>query len=306
MLILKKLLSQKKHNMSQSSLLIFFCTFFIWWLLHIVIERYFNLSPIILPKKVIQQKDNELKLRFNNSSNIYMRTSKSIDEDGEYRIQQKASLHYIKCIVSLVLVAIAISPFFNELPFESYKRLFIELDASAIQLPFVQAAAAIMLSWYLFETVMLSQYYKIQWSVILHHWLTSMAALLILLGYFKPAALVYGFFMVAMVFPVSFIVAFRTHFGVRFPNAVQKTHKAVSNYYVFLLILCLFFEGLLLWNGIQKGVHDALYIGAIILSCIAWCYDDLKLSKSLKEASTRNYKDLDFAELKQEHINSTF
>jgi len=289
--------------MSDFALIIFFATFFCWWLLNLIFERFLNLSPIILPKKVVQEKDEMISKQQNKELFIHMRSSKSLDAEGNFRIQTKPALHYVKCVVSLLLTIIGLSPFFSDFPLIDYKRLFVDLDPTAIKLPFVQAAAATLLSWYFFETIMLSQYYKIQWSVIIHHWLTSIAALLVLLGFFTPAAIMYGIFMVALPFPVSFIMGFRTQFGDRFPKEINKAHSIISIYYKILLAMCISFELLLLWNGVNKEVHSMVYICAIIFCCIVWCYDDLKLAKSLKEASVRNYEDLDFIKLKEEYNN---
>ena len=141
------------------------------------------------------------------------------------------------------------------------------------------------------------QYYKIQWSTVIHHWLTSTAAILVLLGIFTPSAILYGIIMVALSFPLPLLQASRLFIGFKHPNFIRKAHIVLSNYYKGLLITCIILQLLMLMQGISIGAYSNLYIITIVLCICGWCYDDLQVVKSLKHGAKRKYAQLDLQKL---------
>jgi hypothetical protein len=284
--------------MSTFALQVFFITYFSWWFLNIIFERIFKMSPVIIKREDILLKNGPSDLKKKEVSTLLMRNSRSLDPEGIYRIKTKPSLIFTKFLASLILSFWALLPLMDSQPFDEYIRLFYYSDKSVIQMKFIQGAAATTLSWYLFETIMINQYYKIQWSVILHHWLTSIAALLVLMNYFLPAAILYGILLVAFVAPVLFVLGFRVQYGFQYPKFIKKACRVSYYYYSTLIISCLSLQILMLFNGIISGSYSNLYIIFITICCIGWALDDFKAAKAIKKGSEFNYEDLNFNKIK--------
>ncbi|TXB66106.1 hypothetical protein FRY74_05920 [Vicingus serpentipes] len=278
--------------MSNIALITFFLTFFLWWSLILLFERYMGMQPLIAKNDAFNELDDK-----NNTELIYRKSSKSLDKNGEFRIILKPSLYFAKAIAFFMLFMIGLYPFIDGNPSE-YVRLFFKFDESVIKLPFVQIASATILSWYLFEIIALMQYYKIQWSTVIHHWLTAFAAIIVLLGVFTPAAILYGIIMVALSFPLPLLQASRLFIGFKHPVFIKKAHIVLSNYYKILLIICIGLQLLMLIHGITTGAYSNLYIATIIFCICGWCYDDLQVVKSLKHGAKRKYAQLDLQKLK--------
>lgn len=278
--------------MSQVALITFFVTFFVWWILTLLFERSMGMQPLIAKSDDFNKLDNQ-----NKTDLIYRKSSKSLDKSGEFRIILKPSLYFVKAIAFFILFVIGLYPFIDGNPSE-YRRLFFEFDESVIQLPFVQVASATILSWYLFEIIALMQYYKIQWSTVVHHWLTAFAATIVLLGVFTPAAILYGIIMVALSFPLPLLQASRLFIGFKHPIFIKKAHLALSRYYKGLLIICIILQLLMLVHGITTGAYSNIYIATIVFCICGWCYDDLQVVKSLKHGAKRQYAQLDLQKLK--------
>ncbi len=278
--------------MSQLALITFFVSFFFWWVITLIFERTMGMQPLITKSDEVNKLDTQ-----NNTDLIYRKSSKSLDKNGEYRIILKPSLYFGKTIACFILLIIGLYPFMDGNPSE-YIRLFFEFDESVINLPFVQIASAVILSWYLFEVIALMQYYKIQWSTIIHHWLTATAAILVLLGVFTPAAILYGIIMVALSFPLPLLQASRVFIGFKHPNFIKNAHIIMSKYYKALLIVCIIIQVTMLAHGVSTGAYSNLYIMTIVFCICGWCYDDLQVVKSLKHGAKRKYAQLDLQKLK--------
>lgn len=279
--------------MKPFALIIFSSFFFLLWTLYLICERFLNMQPEFYTSNDLKEKDADLSSG-EKTIVIHQQSTKSSDARGEYRIRIRPQIHYLKGFAMFVLAAVAIWPIVASGSFEIYDRLFFQMDATAISTIYVQTAAAILLAWYFFEIIILLQYHKLDWSNILHHWVTSFAAILVLLEVYLPAAILYGMFMVALTFPVFLLMGFRAHKGNVFADLTRKMHRWASVYYAMLLVVCISLQLGLLWNGLEKGVHGYGYALLILLCCIAWCYDDIQLIKALRKAAKRPYELLQF------------
>jgi hypothetical protein len=283
--------------MSNFALLFFFITFLSWWTLNLIFERLFNMKPIVLSTENILKKDHELNQIQGIDSNLLLRNSRAIGANEKYRIKTRASLSFTKCIASLVLTAITFYSAVHYQSFHQYWGFFYDLDANLNEDKSIKAAAATMLSWYLFETIYISQYFTLRWSELVHHWLTSIAAVAVLMGNFLPAAILYGAFLVAFVWPVSLITGFKLQYSHKYPRFTQRAYKVVYYYFLLMIFCCISLQILLLINGINKGLCSVSYVIFIIFCCITWCYDDLQAAKKIKEHSNYNYEYLDFKKI---------
>ena len=57
-------------------------------------------------------------------------------------------------------------------------------------------------------------------------------------------------------------------------------------------------------SGVSIDPMGPMSVCMITVSVIAWCYDDLKLIRSLKATSEYFYEDVDFARIQDEHVTS--
>jgi len=256
------------------------------------------MQPELYQVQSLQELDQSISEASNQRVVIHQQNTKSADASGIHRIRIRPQINYLKAFTLFILLVIAIWPIVEQGSFEFYNCLFFKMDPAYISTKTVQTAGAVILAWYFFEILITMQYYKLQWFTIIHHWLTSFAAILVLMEIYLPAAILYGIVGVAFTFPVFLLLAFRDHKGKSYSKRMEKAQLVAANYYILLLLVLIPAQILLLWNGFSKGVHDYLYVGVILLCCVAWCYDDIQLIKALRKASKRPYELLRFENLK--------
>lgn len=284
--------------MSHFALIVFFSSFFLWWMLFLLMQRFLDLNPIFVLRSEVLKRDQKLSEQLGREVQVHIRSSKSLDRSGNIRMEQMAHVQYIKGLACLIMVGASLYPFLGDDPFGEYARIFVNFDETVIHENFIQFAAAIILSWYLFETVVLLQYYRLYWSSILHHWLTSISAISILMGFFNPSAILYGLTMVAWVFPRPFVLGFRLQFGHKYPNLTSKVHRFTYFYFLGTLLVNIIGQLAMLYQGYTVGAFSITYVIIILVFIGAWCYDDAEVIKSLKSASRRAYEHLDFNRIK--------
>jgi len=222
------------------------------------------------------------------------RNSKSIEPTGTYRVKTRAVLYFTKALAFFVLFVVAFSFLFSEAIANDFFQLLIVMNPEAIKQPVFQLAATLTLSWYLFETIILLQYNKVLWTIVLHHIVTVLVATLVLVEVYIPIGIIYGICMVSCVFPIEFLIGFRIEYGKKYPEWTRKTHQVAYYYLMFLVVVCVVGVGWTLYNGYIKDVHSISYIVFSTLSCFAWGYDDWVWAKSIWKGSQYNYEDFNF------------
>lgn len=281
-------------------------SFFGWWLIHTLLERFCGMGAKILPQETIDHMDREIEAKYQNLSeeqtkktpyvsNIMRRSTRAMDPEGKYRIQSRPSLQFTKAVFAFSVAMVCLVQLLLPNGFQVYVAHLYDLDPSTARLPLFQLAAVLTLSWYLFEMAMLSQYYKIQWSVMYHHWLTALVTALMLGGHFLPAVNWYGIWIIAGPFPVNIYMGFRMQYGHRYPELTRRLAPIVANYYMLLLLVCLTGQALLITNATLRGFYGPLGVVITVLSCIVWCFDDLKFIDAVRQGRFRNYEDVVFA-----------
>lgn len=285
--------------MDPACFILILASFFFWWMLNLLLERGIGIQPRFFLGATIQHAD-EYILTDNQTRksgavpHLLKRNSKSLDAKGNFRVQNRPALIYTKSVALLLLVCVAVWQLVKPGGFEEYVDLFYHMRPESIQAVGFQVAASLTLSWYLFETVIVMQYYKLGISSIIHHWLTIIAATLVLMGVFIPYAIWYGIVLVGFVFPVTFFQGFRVHLGHKFPKLACTSARWSFYYFAGLVLVCLVGSIALVVQGGLTGNFGVWVILAISLSIIGWVYDDFQLVKHLKQAATFNYEDLNF------------
>eukprot|EP01084_Bolivina_argentea_P230172 388282_1 len=264
-------------------------TIFICWALQEILEREFNMAPAIHKSKDIHSnaltEDSENPVgRWKHNK----RLTRTLDKKGVYRIQTRGSIYFIKFIWNFLLfltscTVLCVNP-------QWYYLHFIKLDSTTVDFLPYQHIAASILAFYSWE-VSANRYGKLSWSVLVHHWLTSIAALFILMGAYTPFSTWYGFTGIAMAWPNGIAFGLRATFSHKYPKLTRKMFKLTYYWYIGVIILNLSGQLFLITNGILTG---SIHIGALILTMITligWLYDDINLMKALLAFSKHNYED---------------
>lgn len=199
-------------------------------------------------------------------------------------LRGKSVIFYLKTVVTLSLLVVAGWPLLDGDASE-YRSVFVDFAPDSMRQPFVEIAAAVTLSWYTFEAVVVSQRDRVDWSAVVHHWMTALAAGIVLMGRPHPVAILYGVAMVSFAFPIPALFAARSHLTERFPGAMRRAHVWVWYYYAVLLASCLGCQLVLLTYGLSVGQFSPGYGMALLLFFGAWVRDDLLLLSHLDKCS---------------------
>ena len=262
-------------------LTIFFC-----WMAQEIMERGCGMAPQIRLaseiQEIAQRKSNPLK-----SFKMNKRMTKQLDHTGRFRITTRGTIYYIKG-VWCVLLLIASITIFIACP-DWFVQHFIELDDSTVHFwPYqhISASIAAIYSW----EVVANRYGKLNYSILIHHWLTVMASILILLGVYTPFATWYGFTQVACLFSIDFILGFRATYSNKYADLTRKAFIC-SVWWVSFTIVCNFAgQFYLLVNGFVTGRIAVSSCITMLFTMVGWMYDDQLLLRALYDFSTHQYE----------------
>ena len=183
-----------------------------------------------------------------------------------------------------------------------FRAHFIELDASTVDFWPYQHVSASIAAYYSWE-VTCNRYGKLNYSVLMHHWFTVFAALLILLGVYTPFATWYGFVQVSWCFPIGYAMAFRTTFSNKYADLMRRWFT-FNIYWLMICATCNFTgQFYLLFMGFSTGRIAVASCITMMFTMAGWFYDDMQLLKALKVMSTEPYEDANFQQRQTTHRN---
>ena len=222
------------------------------------------------------------------------RLTKSLTVDGEYRMQTRAAIYFVKSLYKVILFIFSTAIFI--LYPQWFQEHFIDLKADSTDfLPLLHVSATLV-GFYSWE-VITNRYAKLYWSVIVHHWATAAIALSILMGRYTPFAVWYGFTEVSMLFPVFFMLGFRAQYSFRYPVFTRKGLVFARWWMVFTLILNFSGQMFIITNSLMYHFNESIPISMICIMFVAilcWLYDDINLLRSLHTFSQQDYEEADF------------
>eukprot|EP01084_Bolivina_argentea_P116022 206232_1 len=262
-------------------LTIFFC-----WFAQEVMERAFGMAPQIRTKQEMEshakQSDNPVK-----TFKLNRRLTKSLDHTGRFRIQRRGTINYIKSVWSFGLVVMSLC-FLATTP-EWFQAHFFDLDPSTVNWAPYQHISASILCFYCWE-VATNRYGRLDYSILMHHWLTAAAALSILLGVYTPFATWYGFTNVGMAFAVDFTMGLRATYSNRVAHLTRKLFICTFVYYVVIMCMVFLGEIYLIVLGFVTGKIPIASEIIMIFTMFGWAYDDINLLRALYDFSTHEYE----------------
>ena len=177
---------------------------FVLWFCKELLERRCGMYPRVIKTESIKS------MKDKGSKEVNFRLTKQFDLDGHYRIQVPGSIHLIKAFWKIFLLFHLLACLIIRTSF--YYDHFILWDRSTgdfVGYLFVDSVMAIVYPWEL----IVNRYAKLSKSSIAHHWLTCLAAVLIIIGDFNPFATWYGIVGVVLAFPENVMLGIPNRLG---------------------------------------------------------------------------------------------
>eukprot|EP01083_Nonionella_stella_P175822 613421_1 len=222
--------------------------------------------------------------------------SKRLDEDNQFRIRRRGSIEFVKSgmlfggFMLFVWMLWSIPSF--------YYDVYVTYDSCVVNSFYLKVNALICGSIYLWEIVMLEQYFNNHWSVYVHHWLTVIATVKITSGFFSPFLINHGIAIALQFFSV-FIDGFRCNYCEIYPNLTRLLCKIKFVYLLSATCGALFVD-LIIFTRLSIIGFSATTVtmpsAVISIVClIGWSYDDIKLLKYIYGWTTLPYQELRFS-----------
>jgi hypothetical protein len=277
--------------------------YFTWWLITTLLERVGGLRAEVYTAAEVERLDMHIESSHADGAGpvepaLARRSTHSLDIAGAYRIRTRTAVLYTRSVWCLALLGVAGVLLVRPGGLEVYRALFWDMDPAAMHETEVQVAAALTLSWYLFEIPISMQYHRLNVSGLVHHWLTSAAAVAVLAGAHIPYAIWYGVVLLGGAAPVALVKAFTLHYGARRPGLTRVANGWGGRSYLALLAIGLVGTGVIVVQEWRHGTAGPLAIALICLSVCGWIWDDLRLARSLRAASIRRHELVDFGLLR--------
>lgn len=246
-----------------------------------LIERKLGMKPIIRCTHLLEsQASSPAMLKMNK------RLTRQLDHAGYFRIQTRASVFYVKAIwcMSATIVAIYLALFSDFF----YQHLILLNADTVYYIPYQHLAVSFLVHFY--WDVVSNKYGKLYWTVLVHHWLTIFAAMMVLLCFYSPFTTWYGFTAVGLNFPTLFSLGFRISHSRKYPKLARKLLKFSAVWNIFTVFLNMFGQVfMIVYGSIIGKVH---YPTVIIVACAmcGWLWDDYLLIRALIEFSNQRYE----------------
>eukprot|EP01083_Nonionella_stella_P004085 11784_1 len=222
--------------------------------------------------------------------------SKRLDEDNQFRIRRRGSIEFVKSgmlfggFMLFVWMLWSIPSF--------YYDVYVTYDSCVVNSFYLKVNALICGSIYLWEIVMLEQYFNNHWSVYVHHWLTVIATVKITSGFFSPFLINHGIAIASQFFSV-FINGFRFNYCQTYPDLTRLLCKIKFVYMMsatcgaLLVDLLIFVRLSIIGFSATTVTMSSAVISIVCL--IGWSYDDIKLLKYIYGWTTLPYQELRFS-----------
>ena len=250
-----------------------------------VLERRCGMQPRIVI-------DAELKKHSEGNYNIHRRLTKALDTKGQFRMQRRAAVFFIKGTIYFIALVMTLV-MWSKYP-EWFKDHFVDFVAESVYFAPLLDSLAIIIGVYIFE-MLSDRYGKLGLPMLCHHWLSIFACILMYLGVYNPFAYWYGFTLITLHFPTPVMMGFRAQYSSKYPNFTRKGFTFCFYYLIFLLILNFSGQIVLIINWRLHHYYESVHFSMIIttaIACCFWFYDDVQVLKALKAFSTQNYEDI--------------
>eukprot|EP01084_Bolivina_argentea_P089609 161657_1 len=272
------------------------------WTLLEVMERIFGMAPKITNLSEIH--DLARNDRDNPVAKYILNKRLTKTYYGNYRIQTRGTMYYIRFLWSGVMFVVAMTTILTNQ--EWFKNHFIYLKSDTVYLHSYQHVTAAIIAFYIFE-LSANRYGKITWSIIIHHWLTIIAAMQIIWGFYTPFATWYGFTIISCTFPVDFALGLRATYSNKYPEITKMGFKISFYWWLICLITNMCGQIFLIINALlPHNYNTSIHISSIIIMFFAicgWLYDDYQVLATLRDFATHDYADADI--LEKNHQNHT-
>eukprot|EP01084_Bolivina_argentea_P207813 354491_1 len=344
----------------RSAIYIAFASFFLWWAIHLLLETYCNMGPVIRRTISLQEmqehvdsankrqrkkqaRDDHIvhiidnidlfdtkkkqvstptlnagasgtpvpkgdSFDINNintkstshvkdkSSNVFLKLTKSLDDENQYRIRQSAAFLFTKVIFRIILL------FLSVIALMAYPTFLVDhfwrLDGCTTYLRWLQYAAALIASEYSWECAMLAPYASVSSAIYIHHWFTILAGVNIIFGLYSPLATNYGIMHIAMNITAPLCGAFRFQYASTMPNATRNLAKIATMWMSFLIIMSWITSIIIVSRAFTLGFdnhHVPLWsIIMYLITMIGWGYDDFYCIQTYWEWGHEKYEDANF------------
>eukprot|EP01083_Nonionella_stella_P086722 241098_1 len=299
------------RNNVETFVLIFGALFFSYWALHKILVRVFKMESVIRTTSSLQSINRSATSSATTSKNIdipeidihramthtlSLQLSKRLDKNNEFRIRQKGSIWFVKTMIWFA----GLFCLFIVIAFDNpswYADTFWHLNRCSVNYIYVKYQCIVVASYYCWELVMIEIYYKNSAPLYLHHWLSVVAAIYLLIGGYSPFVTNHGM-NIALIWVVTFILGFRYNYCESYPNITRLLVYFCYIYYVFLVLFTTAVDILLVVRLCMIGfgddtmpMHSAI---ASVLCVVAWTYDDYLLIQTLNKWRSITYENMSF------------
>jgi len=222
------------------------------------------------------------------TAKLHQRMSKRLDVKNEFRIKINPIPYYLKFLFNSIIFVISLVDFIID-PDWHYD-MYIGMNPKSNNYVNLQHCAAIIVSFYVWEIIFISQYGRLAISVCIHHWLAASAAIFIIIGIYNPFAVLYAEINIGFAFMVSLSMATRAHIGQKYPRFVRNICTFSKYYYAIVTTCNCIGQILLMINGQKTETISILYTIIIGIGIIGCLFDDVELIKTLNQYSNQTYE----------------
>eukprot|EP01083_Nonionella_stella_P004086 11785_1 len=271
--------------------------FAVMWTIHKLMVSKFEMKPIIKMTQDLSPSttdglfDDLVKKR----ELLALVISKRLDEDNQFRIRRRGSIEFVKSGMLFGGFMLFVWMLWSSPSF--YYDVYIRYNVCCVNYFYLKVNALVCGSIYLWEIVMLEQYFNNHWSVYVHHWLVVFAGARVAAGFFSPFIINHAI-SIALQFVSVFINGFRFNYCEIYPNLTRFLCKVKFVYMTSLTCVALFLDAMIFIRLSIIGFSEttitlpSAVIGIVCL--IGWSYDDVKLLKYVWGWTKLPYEELQF------------
>eukprot|EP01084_Bolivina_argentea_P312048 540215_1 len=268
--------------------IIIVATTFVCWVMNELLERKFNMRPQIYTNESL----NLFSSRFEKPEQslvIMKRLTKSIDFNGKYRMQVRGSVIFTKTAIFFLMFIIFCAVAIIDPAWYYYH--FILFDESIFDAIPTKLVSGIFIGLYLWE-IFTNRYAKLDWSTLLHHWMTIIGALLYVVRYASPNLTIYAFYGVAVNFPVQFMLGYKAIYSTRSEKHAKFTRAGLLvSLYIYIVTCFINVSGQIAISIYGLFMFQNYVTFCIVCICVViWIYDDYQLIKALYSFSNLKYE----------------
>ena len=222
--------------------------------------------------------------------NLHQIMSRRLDKNNKFRIKVSPAPWYLKSFFAVIIFLFGLfSLIFDP---EWWYDHYIIMDPSSVYYTWLQHASAVLVCFYIWDGIMLSQYGTFQTATYIHHWFSVFAGLIVIMGRYNPHAVWYATFGIGFAGLVPFTIGIRIQYSKRYPHFTRKLCIFTKYFYGISTFINITGQIFLVINGQIRGVMPPFLAMIMVLGIFGWLNDDRNLIHALNEYSTQNYQDL--------------